>query len=105
MHISAFRCMHMRCILMHSNYDAFTCITVCMCILNVMLAGDQGDALPGEEGARRVHAQQCDKNRNIKAKDISNIATKIGCPEEKTTKLAKLMWICTEFLHDPHGYN
>ena len=32
MHISAFRCMHMRCILMHSNYmyDAFMCITVCM---------------------------------------------------------------------------
>ena len=30
MHISAFRCIHMRCILMHSNYDAFMCITVCM---------------------------------------------------------------------------
>jgi hypothetical protein len=26
MHISAFRCMCMRCILMHSNYDAFMCI-------------------------------------------------------------------------------
>ena len=26
MHISAFRCMFMRCILMHSNYDAFMCI-------------------------------------------------------------------------------
>ena len=52
------------------------------------LAGDQGDALPVE---KKVHAQQCDKNRNIKAKDISNIATiKMGCPEEKTTKLAKL---------------
>ena len=29
-HIDAFKCMHMRCILMHSNYDAFMCITVCM---------------------------------------------------------------------------
>ena len=54
---------------------------------------------------KKVHAQQCDKNRNIKAKDIGNIATKMGCPEEKTTKIAKLMWICTEYLHDPHGYN
>jgi len=26
MHMSAFRCMLMRCILMHSNYDAFMCI-------------------------------------------------------------------------------
>ena len=30
MHIDAFKCMHMRCIMMHSNYDAFMCITVCM---------------------------------------------------------------------------
>ena len=52
-----------------------------------------------------MHAQQCDKNRNIKAKDIGDIATKMGCPEEKTTKIAKLMWICTEYLHDPHAYN
>ena len=54
---------------------------------------------------KKMHAQQCDKNRNIKAKDIGNIATKMGCPEEKTTKIAKLMWICTEYLHDPHAYN
>ena len=57
---------------------------------------------------KKVHAQQCDKNRNIKAKDIGNIATKMGCPEEKTTKLQArqaVMWICTEYLHDPHGYN
>jgi hypothetical protein len=26
MHISAFRCMLMRCIRMHSNYDAFMCM-------------------------------------------------------------------------------
>ena len=30
MHINAFKCMHMRCIMMHSNYDAFMCITVWM---------------------------------------------------------------------------
>ena len=54
---------------------------------------------------KKMHAQQCDKNRNIKAKDIGDIATKMGCPEEKTTKIAKLMWICTEYLHDPHAYN
>ena len=30
---------------------------------------------------KKMHAQQCDKNRNIKAKDIGNIATKMGCPE------------------------
>ena len=30
MHLNAFRCIHMRCILMHSDYDAFMCITVCM---------------------------------------------------------------------------
>ena len=30
MHISAFGCMQMRCILMHSDYDAFMCIIVCM---------------------------------------------------------------------------
>ena len=54
---------------------------------------------------KKMHAQQCDKNRNIKAKDIGDIATKMGCPAEKTTKIAKLMWICTEYLHDPHAYN
>ena len=41
----------------------------------------------------------------LEAKTIAHIATKMGCPEEKTTKIAKLMWICTEYLHDPHGYN
>ena len=50
-----------------------------------------------------IHTQETPSG--IKAKDIGNIATKMGCPEEKTTKIAKLMWICTEYLHDPHGYN
>ena len=79
----------MSCILMHSDYDAFMCIILHKFVFQFTT----------------VHAQQCDKNRNIKAKDIGNIATKMGCPEEKTTKIAKLMWICTEYLHDPHGYN
>ena len=30
MHIHAFRCIRMRCIRMHSDSDAFMCITVCM---------------------------------------------------------------------------
>ena len=30
MHIDAFKCMRIRCIMMHSNYDAFMCIAVCM---------------------------------------------------------------------------
>ena len=30
MHMSAFNCMRMRCILMHSDYDVFMCIIVCM---------------------------------------------------------------------------
>ena len=42
---------------------------------------------------KNQHAQLRDKNRNIKAKDISNIATKMGCPQEKTTKYAKLQWM------------
>ena len=28
----------------------------------------------------------------------------MGCPEDKTTKLAKLMWMFTEYLNYPHGY-
>jgi hypothetical protein len=47
---------------------------------------------------KNQHATLCDKNRNIKAKDVSNIAKKMGCPEEKTTKHAKLQWIFVAYL-------
>jgi hypothetical protein len=48
---------------------------------------------------KNQHATLCDKNRNIKAKDVSNIAKKMGCPDEKTTKHSKLQWIFVAYLH------
>ena len=48
---------------------------------------------------KNQHAQLCDKNRNIKAKDVSNIAKKMDCPEMKTTKYAKLQWIFVAYLN------
>jgi len=33
---------------------------------------------------RIAQAALCDKNRNIKAKEISFIATKMGCPKDNT---------------------
>ena len=47
---------------------------------------------------KNQHATLCDKNRNIKAKDVSNIAKKMGCPDEKTTKHSKLQWIFVAYL-------
>ena len=47
---------------------------------------------------KNEHAQLCDKNRGIKAKDLSRIATKMGCPEMKTTKYDRLQWIFVAYL-------
>ena len=75
--------------MMHSDYDAFMCITVCMHSEEIK----QMTALEKNE-----HAKLCDKNRGIKAKDLSRIATKMGCPEMKTTKYDRLQWIFVAYL-------
>ena len=48
---------------------------------------------------KNEHAQLCDRNRGIKAKDLARIATKMGCPEMKTTKYDRLQWIFVAYLH------
>ena len=47
---------------------------------------------------KNEHAQLCDRNRGIKAKDLARIATKMGCPEMKTTKYDRLQWIFVAYL-------
>ena len=42
---------------------------------------------------KKKHADLCNKNRAISATSVSELATKMGCPPEYTTKLSKLGWI------------
>ena len=42
---------------------------------------------------KKKHADLCNKNRSISASSVNEMATKMGCPSECTTKLSKLGWI------------
>ena len=42
---------------------------------------------------KKKHADLCNKNRAISATSVSELATKMGCPPEYTTKLSKLGWM------------
>ena len=36
---------------------------------------------------KKKHADVCNKNRSISAQSVNELATKMGCPSEYTTKL------------------
>ncbi len=42
---------------------------------------------------KKKHAEVCNKNRSISAQSVNELATKMGCPSDYTTKLSKLGWI------------
>jgi len=42
---------------------------------------------------KKKHAEVCNKNRSISAQSVNELATKMGCPSDFTTKLSKLGWI------------
>jgi len=42
---------------------------------------------------KKKHADVCNKNRSISAQSVNELATKMGCPSEYTTKLSKLGWM------------
>ena len=47
--------------------------------------------------ARAKHATDCDKNRNIKAADVTALAKRMKCPDAENTKLKRLGWILGAF--------
>ena len=42
---------------------------------------------------KKKHADLCNKNRSISAQSVTELATKMACPSDYTTKLSKLGWI------------
>ena len=42
---------------------------------------------------KKKHADACNKNRAISAQSVTELATKMGCPSDYTTKLSKLGWM------------
>jgi len=77
--------------------NAHTCAGLDQCIVAGGKTSEEIKQMTPLE--KNQHATLCDKNRNIKAKDVSNIAKKMGCPDEKTTKHSKLQWIFVAYLH------
>jgi hypothetical protein len=89
----------MCCILPVMHSDALLCIPV-------HLGGKHPISMSAVSGGKTVdqikemhvldkkkHADACNKNRAIAAHSVTELATKMGCPSDYTTKLSKLGWI------------
>ena len=51
-----------------------------------------------DEAARKAHASKLNGDRSVQAKDVTELAEKMGCPTTENTKLKRLTWMLVQYL-------